>query len=109
LPSSQGRRRQESFFITFHFKEEHMKDGLIVYVVSETGLPANFDLKTAARSLGQTPHRVELVSRNQGFFTVEDAWHFLWTRGCGRINLLVAEPDNGGTLKALSPAVRLCG
>ncbi len=86
-----------------------MKDGLIVYVVSGAELPANFDLKVAARTLGQAPDRVELVARDQGFFTVEDAWHFLFTRGCGRINLLVAKPENGGLLKALSPAVRLCG
>jgi hypothetical protein len=86
-----------------------MKDGLIVYVVSEAELPANFDLKAAARSLGQAPDQVELVSREQGFFTVEDAWHFLFTRGCGRINLLVAEPEGEGLLKALSPAVRLYG
>ena len=86
-----------------------MKDGLIVYVVSDAELPANFDLKAAARSLGQAPDRVELVARDQGFFTVEDAWHFLFTRGCGRINLLVAETENNGLLKAISPAVRLYG
>ncbi len=86
-----------------------MKNGLIVYVVSDAKLPANFDLAAAARSLGQTPDQVELVSRDQGFFTVEDAWHFLFTRGCGRINLLVAGTENEGILRPLGPAVRLCG
>lgn len=86
-----------------------MKNGLILYLVGGGELPANFDLAAAAHSLGHRPDRVELVSPSQGFFTVEDAWHFLFTRGCGRINLLVAEPGNEGLLKALSPAVRLYG
>lgn len=86
-----------------------MKDGLIVYVVNGAALPSDFDLTAAARSLGQAPDRVELVARDQGFFSVEDAWHFLFTQGCGRINLLVAESESEGRLKALSPAVRLYG
>lgn len=86
-----------------------MKNGLIVYVVGEGELPANFDLAGAVRSLGQSSDQVELVSRHHGFFTVEDAWHFLFTRGCGRIKLLVAETAEPGSLKALGPAVRLYG
>lgn len=86
-----------------------MKNGLIVYVVGGGELPADFDLAAAAHSLGQSPDRVELVSKDQGFFTVEDAWHFLFTQGCGRINLLVAETADQGKLKLLSPAVRLYG
>jgi hypothetical protein len=86
-----------------------MKDGLIVYVVGGGELPADFDIRAAARSLGQSPDQVELVSRDQGFFTVEDAWHFLFSRGCGRINLLVTETAEQGALKPLSPAVRLSG
>jgi hypothetical protein len=86
-----------------------MKNGLIVYVVSGAELPADFNLQAAARSLGQSSDQVELVSQDQGFFTVEDAWHFLFTRGCGRINLLVAQSEGLGRLKALSPAVRLYG
>lgn len=86
-----------------------MKNGLIVYVVSGAALPAEFDLKAAAQSLGHAPDRVELVSQDQGFFSVEDAWHFLYTQGCGRINLVVAQTEELGKLKPLSPAVRLCG
>ena len=86
-----------------------MKNGLIVYVVGGGEPPVNVDLAAAARSLGQSSDQVELVSPSQGFFTVEDAWHFLLTRGCGRINLLVAETEDQGSLKPLSPAVRLFG
>jgi hypothetical protein len=86
-----------------------MKDGLIVYLVGGAELPENFDPIPAARALGQTADRVEMVAPQQGFFTVEDAWHFLFTRGCGRISLMVAEAMAETGLRALSPAVRLCG
>ena len=49
-------------------------------------------------------------ARESGFFSVEDAWHFLATQGgCGRINLVVAEPQEQDRLRPLSPAVRLSG
>jgi len=87
-----------------------MKQGLIVYLVGSEPLPEPFDLKDAGRALGHPADRVELVSREAGFFSVEDAWHFLATQGgCGRIDLLVAEPQDRGRLHPLSPAVRLCG
>jgi hypothetical protein len=87
-----------------------MKQGLIVYLVGSEPLPESFDLKDAGRTLGHSADRVELVSREAGFFTVEDAWHFLATQGgCGRIDLLVAEPRDQGGLHPLSPAVRLYG
>ena len=87
-----------------------MKQGLIVYLVGSEPLPEPFDLKDAGRSLGHPADRVELVSRDAGFFSVEDAWHFLATQGgCGRIDLVVAEPQDQGRLNPLSPAVRLCG
>jgi hypothetical protein len=87
-----------------------MKQGLIVYLVGSEPLPEPFDPKDAGRALGHPADRVELVSRDEGFFTVEDAWHFLATRaGCGRIDLMVAEPRDRGGLHPLSPPVRLCG
>jgi hypothetical protein len=87
-----------------------MKQGLIVYLVGSEPLPESFDLVDAGRALGCPADRVELVSREVGFFTVEDAWHFLATQGgCGRINLVVAEPQDQGRLRPLGPAVRLCG
>jgi hypothetical protein len=87
-----------------------MKQGLIVYLVGSAPLPELFDLKDAGHALGHPADRVELVSREEGFFAVEDAWHFLATRGgCGRIDLMVAEPLDQGGLRPLSPAVRLYG
>ncbi len=87
-----------------------MKQGLIVYLVGSAPFSEPHDLKDAGRALGHPADRVELVSRDAGFFSVEDAWHFLITRGgCGRIDLVVAEPLNQGGLRPLSPAVRLYG
>ena len=87
-----------------------MKQGLIVYLVGSAPLPEPYDPKEAGRALGHPADRVELVSREAGFFSVEDAWHFLATRGgCGRIDLMVAEPLDQGRLRPLSPAVRLYG
>jgi hypothetical protein len=87
-----------------------MKQGLIVYLVGGAPLPEAIDLLDASRALGHPADRVELVAGDAGFFTVEDAWHFLATRcGCGRIELLVAEALGQGRLQPLSPAVRLCG
>ena len=57
-----------------------MKQGLIVYLVGGAPLPETLDLTEAGRSLGHPADRVELVSRDAGFFSVEDAWHFLATR-----------------------------
>ena len=86
-----------------------MKNGLIVYLVGGSELPEGFDAVQAAQALGSEAQRVELVSRQQGFFTVEDAWHFLLTRGCGRISLMVAQAEDRQTLRPLGPQVRLYG
>jgi len=86
-----------------------MKEGLIVYLAGAAGRPEGESFATAARALGRTGQEVELVSPEEGFFTVEDAWHFLFTKGCGRIHLLVAAPEGPARLRALGPAVRLCG
>jgi hypothetical protein len=86
-----------------------MKDGLIVYLVDGAELPEDFDPAAATRALGQRADRVAIVAPEQGFFSVEDAWHFLFTRGCGRISLMVAEAEAGYGLRPLIPAVRLCG
>lgn len=86
-----------------------MKEGLIVYLVSTSGLPEEFDASAAVHDLGYRADRVEVVAPDQGFFTVEDAWHFLLTRGCGRIRLVVGQAEGQEHLRPLGPAVRLCG
>jgi len=85
-----------------------MQEGCIVYLIGGQEIPEPFDLKADCRNLGLHADRVELVGAKQGFFEVEDAWHYLLTRGCGRVNLLVAHCQ-GGRLAALYPPVRLYG
>lgn len=86
-----------------------MKDGLIVYLVSSSELPEDFDAARAALASGYRADLVETVSARHGFFSVEDAWHFLLTRGCGRIRLMVAQAQGREQLRPLGPAVHLCG
>ncbi|MFZ5448322.1 MAG: hypothetical protein ACOZFS_06770 [Thermodesulfobacteriota bacterium] len=86
-----------------------MKNGLIVYLVGDVELPEDFDPAPAARALGQPADQVAVVGQEQGFFAVEDAWHFLVTQGCGRISLLVAQMEAARSLKPLGEAVRLYG
>jgi hypothetical protein len=85
-----------------------MKSGLIVYLVGGAELPEGFDLAGSCLKIGFPADRVELVGSGQGFFEVNDAWHFLFTRGYGDIKLLVAETEHD-VLRPLRPLVRLSG
>jgi hypothetical protein len=51
---------------------------------------------------------VTVVARNQGFFSVDDAWHYLLTKGMGKVSLLVAQVD-ANALHPIYPPVRLWG
>ncbi len=85
-----------------------MKSGLIVYLVGGAELPEDFDLASCCLKIGFPADRVELVGSKQGFFEVNDAWHYLFTKGCGDIKLLVAQTDQN-CLRAVHPLVRLSG
>jgi hypothetical protein len=85
-----------------------MKEGLIVYLVGDAEVPEQIDLYRNCERLGLPAHQVELVSRNQGFFSVDDAWHFLITRGAVRVSLLVVKLQQD-LLQPLYPPVRLSG
>lgn len=85
-----------------------MKSGLIVYLVGGGELPEDFDLGSHCKEMGFPADRVELVSSRQGFLEVEDAWHYLFTKGYGHINLLVAQAGQN-CLQPLKPPVRLSG
>jgi hypothetical protein len=85
-----------------------MKEGVIVYLVGEQEVPEHCDLYGNCQQLGLPAHQVELVSQNQGFFSVEDAWYFLATKGMSKISLLVARWQQD-TLQPIYPPVRLCG
>jgi hypothetical protein len=85
-----------------------MKRGLIVYLVGGAELPEGFDLAGRCQEIGFPADRVALVGSRQGFFAVDDAWHYLFTKGYGDIRLLVAATDQN-SLRSLHPAVRLSG
>ena len=85
-----------------------MKSGLIVYLVGGAELPEGFDLASCCKEIGFPADRVELAGSRQGFFEVDDAWHYLFTKGCGDIKLLVAQTDGNG-LRPIHPPVRLNG
>jgi hypothetical protein len=85
-----------------------MKEGLIVYLVGDQEVPEMYDLYSNCQQLGLPAHQVELVSRHQGFFSVDDAWHFLITRGMSKVSLLIAKWQQD-SLQPLYPAVRLSG
>jgi hypothetical protein len=85
-----------------------MKRGLIVYLVGGAELPEGFDLLSRCREMGFSTDRVELVGSRQGFFAVDDAWHYLFTKGYGNINLLVAQGEPN-RLQPVRPPVRLSG
>jgi hypothetical protein len=83
-----------------------MRSGLIVYLVGGTELPEDFDLASHCREMGFSADRVELVGSPEGFFNVEDAWHHLFTKGYGNIQLLVAQA-NDMCLRPIHPPLRL--
>ncbi len=85
-----------------------MKSGLIVYLTGGAELPEGFDLLSHCREMGFTADRVELVGSRQGFYEVNDAWHYLFTKGFGDIKLLVAQAEQN-CLQAVHPPVRLSG
>jgi len=85
-----------------------MKSGLIVYLVGGAELPEDFDLAGCCKKIGFPADRVELVGSTQGFFEVEEAWHHLFTKGCGDVKLLVAQAEQKG-LRPIHPLVRLSG
>jgi hypothetical protein len=85
-----------------------MKRGLIVYLAGGAELPEGFDLLSHCRQMGYAADRVELVGSQQGFREVDDAWHYLFTKGFGDIKLLVAQTDQN-RLQPVHPPVRLSG
>ncbi len=85
-----------------------MQEGCIVYLIGGQEVPEANDLKANCRELGLQADQVALVGAKQGFFEVEEAWHYLLTQGCGRVNLLVVQCAEG-KLAAVHPPVRLYG
>jgi len=88
-----------------------MRSGLIVYLVGDGELPEGANLAGLCRDMGFPADRVELVGSRQGFYEVEDAWHYLFTKGYGNIQLLVAQRDQDRLrpLNLRQPLLRLSG
>jgi hypothetical protein len=88
-----------------------MRSGLIVYLVGDGELPEGVDLAGLCNEMGFPADRVELVGSQQGFYEVEDAWHYLFTKGYGNIQLLVAQRDQDRLrpLNVRQPLLRLSG
>ncbi|MEJ5330351.1 MAG: hypothetical protein WHT07_09370 [Desulfobaccales bacterium] len=84
-----------------------MKSGVIVYLVGGAEVPPGMDVAARCRELGLNPDRVEVVG-GEGFYDVQEAWHYLLTQGYGRIQLLVARPEDDH-LRPVHPPVRLYG
>jgi hypothetical protein len=88
-----------------------MRSGLIVYLVGDGELPEGLNLAGHCKEMGFPADRVELVGSQQGFYEVEDAWHYLYTKGYGNIKLLVARRDQNRLqpLHPQQPLLRLSG
>lgn len=85
-----------------------MKSGVIVYLVGGAEVPPGMDVAARCRELGLNPDRVEVVGGEEGFADVQEAWHHLLIQGFGRIQLLVAKPEDDH-LRPVHPPVRLYG
>ena|GEM_PF-595201 len=86
------------------YKAQQLAETYWLYVVAE-GVPVAM---LAPHDFTGLFGRVELVGSRQGFFEVEEAWHYLFTKGYGNIKLLVAQTDQK-CLRPLHPLVRLSG
>ena len=85
-----------------------MKTGLILYITGDDrGFPAD---KTAL--LGQLPgwvNRLEVVSKNHGFFEISDAWWALTARGMHRVICRIGQVSRSGAVRLTDRELRLCG
>jgi hypothetical protein len=85
-----------------------MTQGVIVYLLGSEEPPDGVEAGSHYQGLCQPTGPLEVVVSRQGILTLDDAWHFLLSRGCDAIHLLVTrvEPDR---LRPLCPPVRLTG
>ena len=85
-----------------------MKQGIIVYLLGGGEPPAGVKPGFHFQGLSQAAGPLEIVVSQPGVLELDDAWHFLMTRECETIHLLIAraEPDR---LCPLYPLVRLSG
>ena len=83
-----------------------MKQGIIVYLLGGGEPPAGVKPGLHFQGLSQAADPMEIVVSQPGVLELDEAWHFLLTRKCAPIHLLItrAEEDR---LRPLYPLVRL--
>jgi hypothetical protein len=85
-----------------------MTQGIIVYLLGEGEPPDGLQTGAHYHGLRQSGGPMEVVVSQPGILELDDAWHFLLSRGCEKIHLLVATAEHG-RLRPLYPLVRLTG
>ena len=84
-----------------------MTQGVIIHVLRGE-LPQGVEPGSCFQGLSLAGGPLKVVISQPGILELDDAWHFLQTRGCEPIHLLVTagEPER---LLPLSPLLRLTG
>ena len=85
-----------------------MTQGVIVYLLDGGEPPPGVEPGTHYEGLSQSTGPLAVVVSQPGVLDLDDAWHFLLTRGCETIHLLVTQAEQD-RLRPLYPLVRLTG
>lgn len=85
-----------------------MKQGVIVYLLGGGEPPAGVRAGDHYPGFSQAAGPLEVVVSQPGILELDDAWHFLLTRACETIHLLIARVEQD-RLCPLYPLVRLAG
>jgi hypothetical protein len=85
-----------------------MTQGIIVYLLGGEVPPEGVEAGAHYQGLSNPKGPLEIVVSQPGNLDLDDAWHFLLTRGCEPIHLLVAQVHRD-RLQPLYPLVRLTG
>lgn len=83
-----------------------MTQGVIIFLVGGGESPEMVKAGTHYQGLRQPNGPLEVVVSQPGILELDDAWHFLLSRGCDPIHLLVTRTEQD-RLHPLYPLVRL--
>ncbi len=86
-----------------------MKTGIILYLTGDSRLEEGIEAEKLAKDLGIEGDKIELVSKNNGYEDVIDAWWILLTRGMKRVLCFMVSSIDGRHFKLVSQPLRLCG
>jgi hypothetical protein len=85
-----------------------MTQGVIIYLLGGGEPPEGVEAGSHYQGLSLPTGPMEVVVSRPGVLDLNDAWHFLITRGCEPIHLLVTQAETE-RLRPLYPLVRLTG